>query len=232
MTEVYEVHPEIYHYTTRPGLTGILQSQRLWATHYTMLNDTSEVRHMRGTLVDSLMPHMRDLLQKYRKNSLKVKTQISKMGGLHKVANEEASNLVRNLYEVTFGQGDRGVVTSRVPFSEPFIVSFCSHGEGDAYTQKNGLLSQWRSYGTGEGFAIVFDTKRLCELIPQELETYHYSAISAGDVVYDDEKGKIDIEFKELFDGLKQVHSEVLMDISDNIGKIYGPFVHSVWGGR
>ncbi len=94
MTEVYEAHPEIYHYTTRQGLRGILDTQTLWATHYSTLNDTTEVTHMRGTLVKNLLPHMRDLLEKYRENSFKVKREITKLGGLHKVAKREASGLV------------------------------------------------------------------------------------------------------------------------------------------
>ena len=158
MTEVHEAHPEIYHYTTRQGLTGIFDTQTLWATHYSALNDTSEIRHMRDTLVENLLPHMRDLLQKYRENSFKVKREITKLGGLPKVAKREASGLVDAFYETTFGPEHHGVVKSRVPFAEPFIFSFCSHGKDDQYTQANGLLSQWRSYGSGEGFAMVFDT--------------------------------------------------------------------------
>ena len=228
MTEVYEAHPEIYHYTTRQGLRGIFDTQTLWATHYSALNDTSEIRHMRDTLVEKLLPHMRDLLKKYRENSFKVKREITKLGGLHKVAKREASGLVDTFYETTFGPEHHGVVKSRVPFAEPFIFSFCSHGKDDQYTQANGLLSQWRSYGSGEGFAMVFDTKRLCEFLPLEHQTYHYSTIGAGEVIYDDEKDKIEIEFKELFDRIKKIHSEMLDDISDNIPTIYAPFVNSV----
>ena len=62
---------------------------------------------------------------------------------------------------------------------------------------------------------MVFDTKRLCELLPLEQQTYHYSTIGAGDVIYDDEKDKIEDEFRELFDNMKKIHSEMLEDISD-----------------
>ena len=37
-------HPKtIYHYTTRAGLQGILQSNTLWASHSQFLNDPAEL---------------------------------------------------------------------------------------------------------------------------------------------------------------------------------------------
>jgi hypothetical protein len=35
----------LYHYTTWGGLTGMLNTQQLWLTHYSQLNDTSEIFH-------------------------------------------------------------------------------------------------------------------------------------------------------------------------------------------
>ena len=37
--------PSVAHYTTYPGLMGILQSKQLWATHYKFLNYSSEMEH-------------------------------------------------------------------------------------------------------------------------------------------------------------------------------------------
>lgn len=37
----------VYHYTTFAGLSGILESQRLWLTDYRYLNDSSEIDHAR-----------------------------------------------------------------------------------------------------------------------------------------------------------------------------------------
>ena len=38
------VHPELHHYTTYDGLKGIFETRTLWATHYSHLNDSSELR--------------------------------------------------------------------------------------------------------------------------------------------------------------------------------------------
>jgi Protein of unknown function (DUF2971) len=228
MTEIYEEHPEIYHYTTKSGLKGILDTQTLWATHYAALNDTTEIRHMRETLVENLTPIMRVLLDERRKNSFSLKRKISKCGGLPNAARKEAESLVDVFYKVTFGLGEENSDSLSVPFAEPFITSFCSHDGADQYTKENGLLSQWRSYGSVEGFAIVFDTRGLCDLLVHEKETYHCSSGAFGDVIYDDEKDKIDEEFKDLFDRIRVIYKEMLDDISDNIDQIYGPFVNSV----
>src|SRR5713226_3346939 len=37
--------PELYHYTTVTGLSGILETSSLFGTHIEFLNDTSEVTH-------------------------------------------------------------------------------------------------------------------------------------------------------------------------------------------
>jgi hypothetical protein len=34
--------PNLYHYTTGEGLKGVLQTKRIWATHYKYVNDSSE----------------------------------------------------------------------------------------------------------------------------------------------------------------------------------------------
>jgi hypothetical protein len=45
MTLLEEDHPQLIHYTGAAGLSGILESQTLHATHYSYLNDATEVRH-------------------------------------------------------------------------------------------------------------------------------------------------------------------------------------------
>lgn len=40
--------PTLYHYTTAPGLLGILRSESIWATNARYLNDTSELVYGRG----------------------------------------------------------------------------------------------------------------------------------------------------------------------------------------
>lgn len=44
----------IFHYTDGLGLTGILESQSLWATHFRYLNDKTELELYKEMLLDSL----------------------------------------------------------------------------------------------------------------------------------------------------------------------------------
>ena len=48
-------HPKtIYHYTTRAGLQGILQSNTLWASHSQFLNDPAELNYAHGLVTTEL----------------------------------------------------------------------------------------------------------------------------------------------------------------------------------
>jgi len=48
-------HEILYHYTNEDGLKGVLESQTLWATHYTIMrNDEKELRHFTEYLLRRL----------------------------------------------------------------------------------------------------------------------------------------------------------------------------------
>jgi hypothetical protein len=53
----------LYHYTDLAGLTGIIESRKLWATHIRCLNDESEFRYGRqllGSNVESIRAEFQD----------------------------------------------------------------------------------------------------------------------------------------------------------------------------
>lgn len=50
-----EEHPEFFHYTNAAGLSGIIQNQTLWATHYAYLNDSEEIKHFHKTRLPNLL---------------------------------------------------------------------------------------------------------------------------------------------------------------------------------
>ena len=52
------------------------------------------------------------------------------------------------------------------PLAEPYITSFCT--TSNEKVKKHGLLSQWRGYSQGGGYAIVFKTSGLMELLGEE----------------------------------------------------------------
>jgi hypothetical protein len=43
MSKISDTHPELFHYTTAAGLSGILESNSLWATHSSFVNDAEEI---------------------------------------------------------------------------------------------------------------------------------------------------------------------------------------------
>lgn len=206
-----EVHRHLYHYTTAHPLRAILSSQTLWATHYRHLNDFSEVEHMRPTLEGPLVRFVSEEMRELARRSLKFKRQVRKDGGIPAMAETEAKAQVEVLYEATFGNfGDRE------PLAEPYVASFCAHTHHDEYEKENGLLSQWRAYGNQGGFALIFDTKGLEDLLQAELNAFRYTAGFIGDVVYDHQTDLVRSEFAELFEALR-------LHIGQQAGRTDGP---------
>jgi hypothetical protein len=153
-----ERYPELHHYTGWDALKGIFALNTLWATHYKHLNDKTEIMNMKQYLKD-ITP----------RNRTERRSVIKK---------------VDQLYEKTF-----------VKFVEPYIVSFSTHANNSTFDQENGIISHWKQsksddgveiggYGRN-GYAIVFDTKRLSDLINIEFDTYCYTQITYSNVVYD-----------------------------------------------
>jgi hypothetical protein len=50
----------LYHYTNADGMLGILSSRKLWATHYSFLNDYNEFEYAKGLIRDTLMNFLED----------------------------------------------------------------------------------------------------------------------------------------------------------------------------
>ena len=180
---------ELYHYTGIYGLRGIIESQTLWATHYKYLNDSEEIIHFRDRLPPLLRPVIAKLL-----NGQNVDRNIVDL-----VLKEDPETLARTMYDVMFGdaEGD-GISTA------PFITSFCTVDKGNAHVADHGLLSQWRGYGPQGGYAIIFDTDRLIQLLIEEGKKWEYFVGLGGDVVYSSATDEeIYDEFREQIDELK-----------------------------
>jgi hypothetical protein len=159
----------IFHYTDAKGLIGILSSKSLFATHYRYLNDTSEASAIRDLLMPIFEEEIASLLPKLVQEGYFTKEYYEHHGlAGHRVQAEECyMRLVR-------------AVDDTVPY---FLVSFCRHDEkSDAF--KHGLLSQWRGYADGGGFAIEFDEESLESLMQYEREQFSYASVKASDVFY------------------------------------------------
>lgn len=205
-----EVYEKLYHYTTWDGLIGILKSHTLWATHYKFLNDYSEIILFRSKLISLLLPYVGESYEKLIKERPHIKNIINKNGGLAKVVQHDTEVLVDAQYKAT---GD-----------EIYIISFCGEHK-NPYVNSNGLLSQWRGYGVGGGFSIVFNTKKLEEILEIESQRFAYNMIHISDIVYSEDDNKLKDELSDnlliLGEDAKNIFNAMLND-EDKIDNIKG----------
>lgn len=172
--KVSEEHEEIYHYTTAIGLESILRTQQLWATHMGYLNDAEEhtgffVRRLPKLLNAPSREAVTELMRTPEGRSAINSVEV---GGPDRAIEDFKRQLADVVHKVT------------IDINEPYLVSFCS---GKAHrTPQDGLLSQWRGYGTDGGYAIVFDSAKLEEALEKrEVPSFEYQFGSFSDVDYD-----------------------------------------------
>jgi hypothetical protein len=177
MQKTSEVYKKLYHYTTWERLQGILETQTLWATNYKYLNDYSEINLFRDKFISLIHPYATKAIKKLiKKLPAKANQIIHEKGGLHQVVQHEVKVLTDAWYKALG--------------NEIFILSFCGQSQ-TPNVNKNGLLSQWRGYGTGGGAALLFDTKKLEGIIALEAKRFEYSALFIADLVYSDDEQKL-----------------------------------------
>lgn len=169
---VAEAHPELYHYTSAAGLWGMIEKQQLWATNIAYLNDLEErtgffSRRLPHLLHETITAAVRKLYE-----SPIGKISIDEFGGIDATKQDLKETLQKELRAHT------------LRFDQPYTVSFCS----PPIDPENGLLSQWRGYSTDGGYAVVFDTAKLSELMNAE-QAFHYQHFSFGDVEYFGDSG-------------------------------------------
>ena len=219
MQKTSEVYKKLYHYTTWEGLQGILETQTLWATNYKFLNDYSEIILFKDKLISLIHPYVLEGYEKLIKHSPGAKQKIYKEGGLRKVVQHDARGLIESQYAAL---GD-----------EIYILSFCGQPENPNIAN-NGLLSQWRGYGTGGGAALVFDTEKLEEILAIEAISFEYSAFLIADIIYNDDEQKLQEELSDdlsiIADVAKQFfnHENLQKKKVIDASKAYHPFVNCI----
>ena len=177
---ISEIHPELFHYTSEVGLSGILQSQYLRATHWQYLNDGEELVHLHETLISLIQP---DLLEHAKHanqraaHSEEFRTFLSSVGGIEGLS-RTWSRQIADLMRESLLQGNR-----EEHIFDFFITSFCTPEHDYPGVREHGLLSQWRSYGRDGGYAIVFDTAKLEELMKTDA-TLWSCRLGLGEVGY------------------------------------------------
>jgi len=168
---VVESYPQLWHYTTASGLQGILASQQLWATNIFYLNDGEEFTgFFDRKLLHLLKAGVRDGIVEASKTGQGLSV-IDAAGGPEVVKKNFPHELL-NILRAT---------TLRL---QVYVTSFYYTPPG--LDSEDGLLSQWRGYGTDGGYAIVFDTQSLDDLLLDEQRRFLYSYGHWGDVDYYD----------------------------------------------
>ena len=187
--ELQAKHPQLYHYTSKRGLEGILSTNTVWAMDYRDLNDSSEVIYIREPLEKAMTGRFGSVLFK-RGLTAKEAQLLGRTGGSGKLA----SDFVNALFQSTF-EGQQ-----RLTGVEAFISCFCTHTDDRAYVRENGLLSQWRGYSGGDGFCIVFDTRSLCHLLGSEFDSRYWVHLQMKPVSYALDDTPLERLFPELID--------------------------------
>jgi len=220
MQKTSEVYEKLYHYTTWDGLLGILQTQTLWATHYRFLNDYSEIVLFRDKLISLILPYVREAYEKLLEQSPPIEQKINQEGGLDQVIQRDTEVFVDAQYRATCRD-------------DIYILSFCGQHK-NPHVNSNGLLSQWRGYGTGGGFALVFNTQKLEEMMEIEAKRFEYSAGHLSDLIYSDDENKFKEELSEdisiIVDVLKKVfnHAKLREKEKADALKGYDSFVNCI----
>lgn len=170
IARVGEAYAELAHYTSAAGLKGILESQTLWASHARFLNDSREIEYFFDVRCEKLIEDA--ICTAYRKGKVEL---FGNDGRGNKLTPEQEAKLVAQ--ELT-----SSVRTTTMEFNQPYLLSFC--GTNEPRNARDGLLSQWRAYGSDGGYALIFDTKRLEERLAEEVDHYYYQHMQIGNVYY------------------------------------------------
>lgn len=152
---VSEVHSELWHYSTADGLAGIIQSKQLWATRVDYLNDSEEFVGFFNEVLPSVFDRLN--VEQMRHNGIN-------------------PDELRVFFRDVLSQG-----------YWTFICSLAAIDKDDpdkGWLTENGRLSQWRGYGSGGGYALVFDTSQLEGLMKREADLFADTQLSLLDAEY------------------------------------------------
>lgn len=170
MGSIADSHDELYHYTTAAGLSGILESKSLRATHASFMNDEEEILGF----YDRILPKIyRPVFHNYAE------------GKYHPEFQKQLGNTSFETYcEEQFEKLMRGLRMVAPPLHDHYITSFST--TTDTWVREHGLLSQWRAYGPDGGYALVFDTGLLNKILGEEIAPYQKEKYLWTDVQYGD----------------------------------------------
>ena len=197
---VPERHKELFHYTTISALKGILDTNSLWATKTTHLNDQSETELIWPSMEQQVIEQYQSEILGFIERNPEAIVVIDRMGGVSQVANADGSRIVGEMHLKLVGDDDTPSIAPK------FIVSFATHSNDsprDEYHRANGMLSQWRAYCGDEPVAIIFDAVGIDRLLRAENQRYFYWPLLIGDTVYLEKDLSLKNRFPSLFSSLR-----------------------------
>ena len=192
--------PELFHYTSIAALRPILQSNTLWATRATHLNDSTETELIWPRIAPIVIGYYRQELHRLARRDRAARNLINRNGGVAQVAQSDGSMMVDILRAQMLGDATE---PTRAPV---FIVSFSTHSgnyESDEYHRQHGMLSQWRGYCGDDGVAIIFDSSGIEKLLSAENERFECWPLTLSNVVYDSKNLKLEKRFSDLFNAFE-----------------------------
>ena len=192
---VSEVHRELFHYTSMAALEGILKTNTLWATRIDHLNDSSEMELIWPLIKEYCIRNFIRKISDTATENVAFAERLSRSGGAEILAKEEGSRIAAMLRSSLRGEGQFE------HFPPPFIVSFTTHSDPveDKHHRSHGMLSQWRGYACDPGVALVFDSRKIEELLEQEGKRFTLFLCHVFTVFYEEEQDLV-----ELFPDLSQ----------------------------
>lgn len=169
MSRIADTHDELFHYTTAAGLSGILESKSLWATHSSFVNDSEEILGFYDRIFPAIL---RPIFQKCIEEAKTSPAFQKELGNktFESYCDEQFALLI-DIFR-----------TTAATIHDHYIASFST--PRNDWIREHGLLSQWRAYGPDGGYAIVFDTTTFDEILSAETTPYQEEIFSWIDVQY------------------------------------------------
>lgn len=194
---ISEQYRELFHYTTGTGLAGIVSSGTLWTTHIAFLNDYEEYKLFFRHRLPKILREAVNVAFERVQSHPHVTFDVRKIGGEQKYKDQKEKTLLPHF------------ATWTSDLNSPYVASFCV--SKTELVSAHGLLSQWRGYGADGGYALVFDTSGLDELLTEQGRKIKGMEFFMGDVEYYD-----DPENDEgLYPETKTQTNDVMQSIAD-----------------
>src|SRR4051794_1969474 len=92
-------HEQLFHYTTVESLRGIVENKSFWATHYSHLNDYSEVELFRPYMTELIAKRLPPFMRRARNKRLSLQRFIQRMGSIESAAHGLAEQSLSHFYE-------------------------------------------------------------------------------------------------------------------------------------